>query len=309
MKTKVNLKKENYVPIAVICFARPRHLKDMIHALLENPEANNSEIFFFIDKTDDFRNENLNKEVLKICSQKWDFKKTHIITNTINKGLKNQIIDSATFMAMKYPAFILLEDDVMVSKNFLEYMNLSLNKYKNSNVFHINGFNYNNSINKPSKAYVSTLMFSWGWATWSDKWLEFVNTPNFDSNKIAKASKKQINRFSFYGLNNWYNQIEDNSKGKISTWAVFWYQHIILNSGFTISPGRSHTKNLGFDGSGTNSGNKNIFKTKLNNKSTVNFQHRLRACNSNLIVSIFWNFKRKTQMSIEYHINKILNNT
>ena len=211
-------------------------------------------------------------------------------------------------MAMKYPAFILLEDDVIVSKNFLEYMNLSLNKYKNSNVFHVNGFNYNNFINKPSKAYVSTLMFSWGWATWSDKWLDFVNTPNFDSDKIAKASKKQINRFSLYGLNNWYNQIEDNSKGKVSTWAVFWYQHIILNNGFTISPGRSHTKNSGFDGSGMNSGNKDIFTTKLNNKSTVNFQKRYRACNSNLIVSIFWNYKRKTQMRIVYHLNKILNN-
>ena len=39
-----------------------------------------------------------------------------------------QIIDSATFMALKHSAFIMLEDDVVVSKNFLHYMNLSLKK-------------------------------------------------------------------------------------------------------------------------------------------------------------------------------------
>ena len=304
----VSLKKDNYVPIAVICYNRPQHLKKVLNSLLENPESKYSEIYFFIDKFDNLRSKDANQKVIEICKENWEFKKINIFTNKVNKGLKMQIIDSATFMALNHSAFIMLEDDVVVSKNFLHYMNLSLKKYKDSNIFHINGYNYNNFINNPKNAYVSLLMFSWGWATWSDKWLEFVNTPDFDSDKIAKVAKKEMNRFNIYGLSNYYNQIKDNSTGKIRTWAIFWYQHISLNNGYTISPGKSHTINLGFDGSGTNSGRSDNYNTKLNNLTTENFQNKIGIYNSNHIVTIFWSLKVLIKEYLRYHTSKLLRN-
>ena len=296
-------------PIAIICFNRPNHLIKTLSSLSKNAEAINSEVYFFIDKFKNINDKDLNLETLEVCKRNWGFKKTHVIYNSHNKGLKLQIIESATHMAENHKSFILLEDDIVVSRNFLKYMNSSLDMKNNLNIFHINGYNYINRINNPSKAYLNTLMFPWGWATWSDKWLSFVQSPNFDKDKITNSTKKTINRFNFYGLNNFYYQIEKNLSGKINTWAIFWYQHIIINNGFTISPGKSHTLNIGFDGSGTNSGNKNIFKTNLNNQITHIFPITSNVFNSNLVVSIYWHFKKNLKERFDYHIkSRIIKN-
>lgn len=299
----------NFSPIAIICFNRPNHLIKTLNALMKNPEAANSEVYFFIDKFIDQKDKELNQITLEVCKRDWNFKKIHIIPNLHNKGLKLQIIDAATHMAKNHKNFILLEDDIVVSNKFLNYMNSSISLYEKSNIFHINGYNYNNFINNPSKAYISPLIFPWGWATWSDKWLSFVESQDFDKDKITNSTKKQKNRFNFYGLMNNYYQIDDNLSGKISTWFIFWYQHIILKDGFSLTPGKSHTLNIGFDGTGTNSGNKNgiknIYNTKLNKKQTIIFPKKYQIFNLNLFVSGYFHIKKNLNDRVTYHSKKL----
>tara|TARA_Y100000389_G_scaffold204944_1_gene261086 strand:+ start:12822 stop:13748 length:927 start_codon:yes stop_codon:yes gene_type:complete len=297
-------------PIAIVCFNRPNHLMKTLNALMENPESIDSEVYFFVDKFKDIKDKELNQQTIKVCEMDWNFKKINIVSNSHNKGLKLQIIDTATYMAKKHKTFILLEDDIIVSSKFLDYMNSSLSINEKTNIFHINGYNYSNIINNPSKAYTSTLMFPWGWATWSDKWLSFIESPDFDKDKITNSTKRQIKKFNFYGLANYYYQIDDNLSGKISTWAIFWYQHIILKNGLTLSPGKSHTLNIGFDGTGTNSGNKegvsNIYDTRLNKKSTFMFPKKYQIFNLNLIVSVYFHIKKNLNERVNYHFKKLI---
>ncbi len=293
---------KKYAPVLIICYKRPQHLLNLINSLLANEESKETEVYFYIDRHKDAEDKLDNEEVEKICNKNWKFKKTHVIKNLENKGLKRHILDSITEVAKLNSNLIVLEDDIVVSQKFLEYMNFCLDYYKESKVFHINGFNYTNKINNPKKVYPDTLMAPWGWATWSNKWNNFINSDDFDTDLISNQSFSKQIVFNFYGMANYKTQIKDNLNNKINTWAVFWHQFIVINDGVTLSPGLSHTQNLGFDGSGTNSGSKNIFETKLNNNSTKIPTKILTKVNSNLIVTLKWHIKKVIKNRLDYHI-------
>ena len=126
---------KDYAPIVIICYKRPKHLTKLIKSLLTNDESKETEVFFYIDKYSDSKDKLKNDEVEKICNKNWKFKKIHVIKNSENKGLKKHILESITEVSKLNSKFIVLEDDIVVSNKFLEYMNFSLEYYKDSKVF------------------------------------------------------------------------------------------------------------------------------------------------------------------------------
>ena len=298
---------KDYAPIIIICYKRPKHLIKLIESLLTNDESKETEVFFYIDKYSDSNDKLKNDEVEKICNKNWKFKKTHVIKNSENKGLKKHILESITEVSKLNSKFIVLEDDIVVSNKFLEYMNFSLEYYKGSKVFHINGFNFANKLNNPRKIYPNLLIAPWGWATWSIKWKNFIESDNFDSDLISDATFNKKITFNFFGMANFKTQIEDNITNKINTWAVFWHQHIVMNDGFMVSPGSSHTQNIGFDGSGENSGSVNIFETSLNSHSSNIPTKLITMLIRNFIVALNWHFKKVIKNRYNYHIASRLN--
>ena len=54
-----------------------------------------------------------------------------VIVNEENKGLKNNILDGIDYVLQENESVICLEDDLVVSKYFLSYMNNALEKYQN----------------------------------------------------------------------------------------------------------------------------------------------------------------------------------
>jgi len=57
--------------------------------------------------------------------------------------LANSIIEGVTQVIREYGRVIVPEDDLLISPNFLTYMNQALNFYeKNSKVFSVAGYSY-----------------------------------------------------------------------------------------------------------------------------------------------------------------------
>ncbi len=96
-------------------------------------------------------------------------------------------------------------------------------------------------------------MNCYGWATWADRWRYFEKNPK---KIVQEFSRKDIRRFNLEGGKKFWKQLKANKKGKISTWAIFWYATIFKNQGLCLNPSHSFVRNIGFDSSGTHCLNK-----------------------------------------------------
>ena len=157
----------------------------------------------------------------------------------------NQVIN-------KTGAVIVLEDDIVTSPNFLNFMNDSLNYYKDKKkIWHINAHIIFNDQKKPNSSFLWRLMNCWGWGTWKDRWQYFDN----DIDKLLKRfSQNKKYEFNLENSHDFWIQVKENKAELRKTWAIFWYASIFLNRGLCLSPYFSYTKNIGLDGSGVNSG-------------------------------------------------------
>jgi GT2 family glycosyltransferase len=78
-----------------------------------------------------------------------------ITESELNKGLARSVIHGVSEVLTKYDRVIVLEDDLITSSNFLEFMNTSLNHYNNiSEVISISGYSFPNISNENTDAYL-----------------------------------------------------------------------------------------------------------------------------------------------------------
>lgn len=234
---------ENYAPLAIFAYNRFEEFVQTISSLKKNPECSDTNLYIFIDGARNKADENSIKKIYEYCQQIIGFRELNITVRDRNIGLKANIISGVSSVIEKFGRVICLEDDIVVSSNFLNYMNSSLQKYENrEDVWHINGWNVNYNFKKEQKIFCSPVMNCWGWATWERSWKHFSDS--FETNiKIWDISKRY--KFNLSGSNSFYSQLVGNFIGRNNTWAVFWYATIFNNAGKCITPRLSLTKNIG----------------------------------------------------------------
>jgi len=161
----------NFSPIALFCFKRLDTLKICVESFKSCPEAIHSELIIFSDAA---RNE---EELLKVnlirsyINEIDGFKSIKVNYRDRNFGVDYNIINGIKEMSDNYESFIVVEDDLIVSSQFLKFMNEGLIYYKSyERVLTLSAFNYV----KPPKNYIWDIYFAkrtnpWGWATWSNK--------------------------------------------------------------------------------------------------------------------------------------------
>ena len=285
------MKKLEYAPIVIIAYKRPENLKALLLSLEKNKELHNSKIYFFIDKFKNLEEEIPNKEVIRIAnifSKKYN---VEIIKNSRNLGLKSNILNSIKYIFSKYEKAIFLEDDLIVGESFLNFMNTSLNLYKdNKKVKHISGYNYPLKIKKYNSSFFTRYMSCWGWATWKDRWEE---NSNYSKNLISKKNKFYRIRFTVFGFEkDFESQLINNENGLIQTWAIFWLQHIFIAKGLCLNPSVSLVNNIG--NSGEHGVDGSLYNMKLNNTKITHYPKTYFINYFNLFKLILF-FKKKTE--------------
>ena len=114
-------------PIIVFAYNRPDHLSQTLDALSKNRQAESSDVFVFIDGPKKESGMPLQKEVVSTAkSFESRFKSMTLNVSEKNKGLANSIIGGASAIIEKYGRAIILEDDAVTSKSFIEFMNGAL---------------------------------------------------------------------------------------------------------------------------------------------------------------------------------------
>ena len=283
MKNKKNkLSKSNFNSVTLFAFNRPFHTFKTLESLTKNPEAIDTKIYIFVDGPRIYSEKKLIDSTIKVINKfSGKFKEFNLNISPINKGLASSIYSGINKVFEKEEATIILEDDIITSKYFLDFMNKSLEIYRaEKKIWHISGFNYpikSNSVKEDS--YLWRFMNCWGWATWRDRWESFMQNPlSIDPFYLIDIfDKKMIKDFnvSLMGENCW-SQIIANSEGRLNTWAIFWYAHIFLNKGLCLNPIKTQILNIGLDGSGQNCGKYHQPNTNLNqSKRIINFPNNI----------------------------------
>ena len=258
----------NLAPICLFTYNRLHETMQTVEALQANYLAKESELIIF---SDGGKNEVAQKKVdavrqyLKTIT---GFKTIEIIESTTNKGLKRSIIDGVTAIVNKFGRIIVLEDDIVVSNVFLNYMNSGLEFYENyDKVMQISGYMFPiNSKNLPD-TFFYTANTCWGWATWKRAWHYFIEDIDLILN-IIEQQAISWKSFNAHQSNAFQIQLFENKHKSRDTWAVRWHASIIINNGTVLHPKVTLVKNVGFTGEGEhckngNSLGDNSFKENL----------------------------------------------
>lgn len=238
-------------PIILFVYNRPKHSSQTLNALALNPKAKESVLYIYCDGPKEnatTETRQLIEEVRTIVKKENRFKETIIIEHTTNKGLANSIVDGVTEVVNKHGKIIVLEDDIVTSSCFLQYMNDALNLYENEEkVMHVSGYMYPHTQALPNTFFYNVPL-CWGWATWKRAWMHFENDTESLISFLDKDDKwKQADKF---GGNFLVDQLKQNFTGRLNTWFIKWHVSVFKNNGFTLYPSTSLVNNIGFDDSG-----------------------------------------------------------
>lgn len=243
-----------YAPIVLFVYNRADHTKATVEALKKNPEAEYSELFVFADgpKKENDPKVMAVREYLPTID---GFKEVHLNCSDVNRGLAASVIAGVTEIVNKYGSVIVMEDDLVTVPFFLKYMNEALEKYGGSEkIYSITGYSYlTGGSEKLPETYFLQNMSSWTWATWADKWAKF--DPLATGWERLMSDKQYARKFDHNGCFSLAKmmkaQMVDHT---IDSWAVRWCYSAFVNDGLALFPNKSLVTNVGFDGSGTNSG-------------------------------------------------------
>lgn len=246
--------KKLIAPVAIFVYNRVLHLQKMIEMLEENELVIESDLYIFSDGA---KNEKDREAVIEVrewidqYKEKSKFRSVYITLKDQNYGLANSIIDGVNRVFLTYDKIIVLEDDLLVAKSFLNYMNEALTYYEEKKeVWSISGYTpCLEGLEKYDKdIYFNYRPYSWGWATWKDRW-ELVDwkIKDYNKEKFDIRIQKQFMR----GGNLMPSMLRAQMNGKIDSWYVRWAYEASKRNKLTVYPVKSLVKNIGLDGSGT----------------------------------------------------------
>lgn len=236
-------------PIILFVYNRPNHTKQSIEALLQNSLSKESNLFIYSDAPKNQDAISSVQEVRDYIHTITGFKTITIIERERNFGLADSIIGGVTDVINQYGKAIVLEDDIVTSPAFLEYMNIALNKYEQEEkVWSISAWNYPLDPNPIQEdTFFWRIPHCWGWATWKDRWIHYKRDIQWVENNFNKSDICHIN---LEGTADYWKHYLSNKKQKIKTWAIFWYLIAYKHNKLTLMPKEPLIWQIGFDNSG-----------------------------------------------------------
>lgn len=253
-------------PVVLFVYNRLDHTVNVLDSLAKNSLAKETDLYVFSDaaKTENgLEKVNAVREYIHRTDWKDNFLSVTIVEAKQNKGLAKSIIGGVTEILQKYGKVIVVEDDLVLSPYFLNYMNGALDYYKDANeVWSISGYSFpmRSLKNYPHDVFYSYRGCSWGWATWLDRWVKTDwDVKDYPKLKADKEWQKRFNR----GGADLTGMLDLQMEGKINSWAIRWVFAQSNLDMYTVYPKNSYILNDGCDGSGTHVGATNEYSTEI----------------------------------------------
>lgn len=239
---------KSLAPIVMISYNRPDWVRLSLNNVALAHGAVDHEIFMFIDGPRNKDDKVLQDRICEIAvSYQQKLPKLSIIRRDHNFGCRGNIVDAISTVIRKYGKVIVIEDDVLVSRTFLEYMDDALIFYKDDkSIWSVNAYQspeLHIPKDYPYDIYLNPINLCWGWGTWKDRWEQV----DFDLKDwpIMCTNSEMIARLNKSGRHI-LGMIESQFAGRLRTWDVQCTYHVIKHGLMSVEPRYQLSKNIGF---------------------------------------------------------------
>jgi hypothetical protein len=300
----------NYSPILIGTLDRSEHFINLINSLKIATDVELTDLYIALDfPFKDIQKDGYNK-IKCFISEISCFKSITIFQREKNFGIYKNYTEAINSVFQNHETIIILEDDNVVSRNFLQYMNGCLEKFEhNKEIYAVCGWKPIDEIDifeNEQTIFFSKTFCGWGAAYWKSK---YISDEILYNNNFMKLSLKSLIK-----IDNSNNQIFPllytmyNKKIIFGDTLVVLYQHFYNK--FSIFPVISKVRNLGHDGTGVNSkldhsgfyssksiDDRDFYKlSEVDSILEINENNKIanllkRGYKTSLINRIFWNFK------------------
>ena len=243
----------NLAPIVLFVYNRPEHTRRTIEALRANRLAPQSRLFVFSDGPKNDSARPAVDEVRRYVASIDGFASVDVTASDENHGLAASVISGVSQVVEEFNKVIVLEDDLLTSPYFLDYMNEGLELYKeDEEVASVQAHMFPLKGGILPRSFFLPVTGSWGWGAWSRSWRLFNPDAKYLLGEIRRRGLSRV-----FDLNHSYPYIrllDRQAAGKIDSWAIRWYASTFLLNKISLFPASSFVKNTGFDGSGVHCG-------------------------------------------------------
>ena len=258
-------------PIVLFAYKRPVELEATLQALQANYLASQSDLYIFVDAPRKPEDAAKVSQVHRLLDGVSGFRSIHRDYAETNIGCADSIIRGVSIVLEKHPAAIIVEDDLITSPNFLDFMNQGLVQYAESKrVYSVAGytFPFPKPANYQSDAYFIPRHSPWGWATWSDRWqsIDWAMTdyPAFEQDKRQQRAFMQ-------GGSDLVGMLRSQMEGRADAWDIRFCYNRFKANGLSVYPTVSKVENIGFGKEATHTNIFNRYKTQLDDGTQRTF--------------------------------------
>ena len=257
-------------PVVIFAYKRPNHIRKCLDSLSDNLDAKDTVVFICLDGPkpgDEKHVEEVRHTILEIVEKKL-FKDTILLISDVNTNAIFSINCRKDILS-HYKVLISLEDDVIVSKNFLKYMNHCLKKYNNRrDIFAISAYMpiFTSDIITENDIFLSKKFTNYGFAVWDHS--GYAQALDLNKNAYSLLLKdfrlyiKLLLRFPKVASFSLRQMFFDNTGHMIRGDALLCL-YMTIHDKFCIFPAMTMSSNIGFDGSGTHAPKSNKYHFKL----------------------------------------------
>ena len=248
-------------------YNRADNTRQTLRALLANTLAPQTELYVFSDGGRDEASwalvhevRSLLREVEAEVTATGGLKAMHIVERPVNYYLERNVVEGIAYVLERHPTIIVLEDDIVTSPYFLEYMNTAFEVYREEpRVMHVAGFTrvvrgVETLCRRAAEAgqqtaadghttYFTRFMAGWGWGTWADRWQEHFRHYKSRAEALEGFSPEDIATIEYGGRFHCLQHLDHDP----IPWDVCWLIAIYRAGGLCLSPTETLVRNIGLD--------------------------------------------------------------
>lgn len=306
MQKEIKTRYTKFAPIIVFAYNRADKLERLLQSLEKNQNIEEMELYIFVDIPDNKSRKDIyyNQEVIEFIKKYSEisecFRSIQVEVARKHKGLANSIISGVSQIIQRYGKVIVLEDDLEVSNDFLDYMQRGLSFYKNDkSVWAVGGYcPQMNILNRyKNDVFLAPRVESWGWGTWKDRW----DRTDWQVTSYKKFERDIFGKAIFnLGGNDLTDMLKHQMEDKnFDSWAIRWCYQEFLERKYSIYPRESRVIHCGNDSRATHGGYISEQKLKENYKR----------CQFSFVkpdFRIIWNFRKANSLSFVKRLNKVI---
>lgn len=246
------------IPLALFTYKRPDHTACTLDALYACEGKEMYDFFFFSDAPKSAEDDKSVEAVRSLLRDRAPGFNARVIERSANQGLARSIVGGVNNLCSTYGWVVVLEDDLVVDRSFLNFMAACLVHYERSDrVMQVAATTLAPPKRRTGGAFLLPVTSTWGWGTWQRAWSYFSWYPQ--GWPESRFDEDWLSIFQLGGAANYASMLEDRLAGRNDSWGILWWYAVSRVRGMVVYPSNSLVRNIGFDGSGVHCGNESLF--------------------------------------------------